>query len=114
MRLPSTSPHLPSEHALREELRLFLCEEVLPADTLVHDDQPLVEVGVDSFALMEILLFVERRHGWQIDGTERTTTRIADFHSGSYDSDRLGPLAGPPQNPYPEMRGRPGRRPTRG
>jgi|JI6StandDraft_1071083.scaffolds.fasta_scaffold752139_2 acyl carrier protein len=63
MRLPSTSPHLPSEHALREELRLFLCEEVLAADTLVHDDQPLVEVGVDSFALMEILLFVERRHG---------------------------------------------------
>jgi acyl carrier protein len=63
MSVQSTSPSQLSEPMIREELLRFLTEEVLSSATAVREDQPLAEVGVDSFALMEVLLFVERRHG---------------------------------------------------
>jgi|JI10StandDraft_1071094.scaffolds.fasta_scaffold434649_2 acyl carrier protein len=46
-----------------QELREFLSREVLTSGVKVTNDAVLAELGVDSFALMEVVLFVERRFG---------------------------------------------------
>ena len=48
---------------MSRELRDFLAREVVGASVQITDDAPLSELGVDSFALMEIVLFIERRWG---------------------------------------------------
>jgi acyl carrier protein len=46
-----------------QELREFLSREVLTSGVKVTNEAVLAELGVDSFALMEVMLFVERRFG---------------------------------------------------
>lgn len=48
---------------IADELCAFLCREVLPGVGELAHDAALADVGVDSFALMELVLFVERRFG---------------------------------------------------
>lgn len=50
--------------AIAAELRQFLATEVLGRQDAVDDDAVLAELGVDSFALMEVILFIERR--WSV------------------------------------------------
>ncbi|MCB9680080.1 MAG: acyl carrier protein [Alphaproteobacteria bacterium] len=45
------------------ELCSFLKTEVLAPGVHLDEDAPLAEVGVDSFSLMELVLFIERRFG---------------------------------------------------
>ncbi len=48
---------------LETELCQFLSAEVLRTEQSVGPDDTLAELGVDSFSLMELVLFVERRFG---------------------------------------------------
>ncbi|BCX82461.1 acyl carrier protein [Methylomarinovum caldicuralii] len=45
------------------ELCEFLHERILAPGVAVTPETPLEDIGVDSFALMELILFVERRYG---------------------------------------------------
>lgn len=45
------------------ELREFLSVQVLGDAACLQVDTPFADAGVDSFALMEAVLFVERRFG---------------------------------------------------
>ncbi|MCB9664798.1 MAG: acyl carrier protein [Alphaproteobacteria bacterium] len=49
--------------SVRAELVTFLAEQVLAPDVPCTYDAVLAELGVDSFSLMEVVLFVERRWG---------------------------------------------------
>ncbi len=51
------------QETVSRELRHFLMSEVLAAGVQLEDDSVLADVGVDSFALMEVVLFVERKYG---------------------------------------------------
>lgn len=46
-----------------DELCRFLSSEVLQGEASVEVDAELTALGVDSFSLMELVLFVERRFG---------------------------------------------------
>lgn len=48
---------------LADELCRFLSTEVLTSGTAVAPEDVLADLGVDSFSLMELVLFVERRFG---------------------------------------------------
>jgi acyl carrier protein len=41
----------------------FLASEILADDTAFTPDSELADLGVDSFALMEIILYIERTWG---------------------------------------------------
>lgn len=44
------------------DLREFLTQQVL-GGAVLDDETPLADAGVDSFALVEAVLFIERQHG---------------------------------------------------
>jgi len=48
---------------LRQELCAFLGAEVLGTGLPVDEDAVLADLGVDSFSVMELVLFLERRFG---------------------------------------------------
>lgn len=41
----------------------FLASQVLGGTGRLSDETPLADAGIDSFALMETVLYVERRYG---------------------------------------------------
>jgi acyl carrier protein len=49
--------------AMSQALCDFLKEEVLADETSVDAETSLSDIGVDSYSLMEIILFVEREFG---------------------------------------------------
>ncbi len=59
--------HLTQNNYSAEEIScalcLFLQENILAPDVEVTPDTELAIIGVDSFSLMEIILFIERRFG---------------------------------------------------
>ncbi|MDA1045029.1 MAG: acyl carrier protein [Verrucomicrobia bacterium] len=52
-----------SLQSITTDICLFLKENILAAGVEVRPDLPLSNIGVDSFAIMEIVLFIERRFG---------------------------------------------------
>lgn len=47
----------------KDILRTFICENILAENVEIKDDSILKDVGVDSFSIVEIVLFIERRFG---------------------------------------------------
>lgn len=45
------------------ELKSFIQENILAEKMELDADTPLKNLGVDSFSLVEIVLFIERRYG---------------------------------------------------
>lgn len=52
-----------AEDTVRRALKDFITAEVVGPGVAISDEVPLADIGVDSFALMEVVLFVERRFG---------------------------------------------------
>lgn len=52
-----------SVSTVRSELVAFLADQILAPDVSCTADAVLADLGVDSFSLMEVVLFVERRWG---------------------------------------------------
>lgn len=67
---------------MRDELRTFITKDLMrdPSYNL-GDDEPLISGGlIDSFALVELQLFIEQQFGVHIDDTELTTDAIDDIN----------------------------------
>ena len=45
------------------ELKGFICDNILSNDVEIGADTVLKDIGVDSFSIVEIVLFIERRFG---------------------------------------------------
>lgn len=56
----------------------FLSENVLASDVVVNADTVLSHIGVDSFSLMELVLFIERRFGLELPAESLTPENIAN------------------------------------
>ena len=50
-------------YILAADLLSFIRSGILAADVDFSFDTPLEKVGIDSFSLLEILLYLEREHG---------------------------------------------------
>ena len=61
-----------SAQALADELGGFLRENILADGVEVGPTTPLDSLGVDSFSLMEVILFVERQYGFLMPVEELT------------------------------------------
>ena len=51
---------------IETELIRFLENNILSEDQKISSDKILHDVGVDSFSIVEILLFIERKYGFVI------------------------------------------------
>ncbi len=48
---------------ISEELKNFICANILDAQVKIDEDDILKDIGVDSFSIIEIVLFIERKFG---------------------------------------------------
>mgnify|MGYP001636593185 CR=1 FL=1 len=55
----------------------FLRENVLASDVAVNAETELSHIGVDSFSLMELILFIERRYGLELPAEALVPDNIA-------------------------------------
>lgn len=56
----------------------FLRSNVLAGDVAVNPDTELSQLGVDSFSLMELVLFIERRFGLELPAEALIPENIAN------------------------------------
>ena len=49
--------------SIKNELCAFIAENILAGDVQVQPDTILADIGVDSFSIIEIILFIERKFG---------------------------------------------------
>ena len=56
-------PNVLDLSTLCDELCAFLASDVLADDVRFDETTKLKDIGVDSFSLMEIILFIERKYG---------------------------------------------------
>lgn len=80
-----------STEEIREALRSFLQSEVLAPGVSLGDDDVLADLGVDSFSLMEVVLFAERRWGAVLPMASLTPDNVRTVRSIG---DCLAPLVG--------------------
>ncbi|MDA0989644.1 MAG: acyl carrier protein [Verrucomicrobia bacterium] len=66
-----------SAAALAQVLGDFLRDNILAEGIDVGPDTSLADLGVDSFSLMEVILFVERRFGFVMPVEELTPENMA-------------------------------------
>lgn len=71
----STSKYSAAE--IENQLCDFLRENILAPDVAVTAETELVDIGVDSFSLMELVLFIERRFGLELAAEALTPENIA-------------------------------------
>ena len=67
----------PQPEAIEAELCKYLVERVLDDATGFDAQMPLSEAGVDSFALVEMLMFSERQFGITVPESELTPENLA-------------------------------------
>ncbi len=46
-----------------EDLKVYIEKNILSADTKIEASTNLKQAGVDSFSIVEIILFIERKYG---------------------------------------------------
>ena len=51
---------------VEKSLIKFLENNILGEDLTINSDSSLAEIGVDSYSIVEILLFIERKYGFVI------------------------------------------------
>ena len=55
---------------ISDELIAFTQSDLLEAGIKLEKDTPLDSVGVDSYAIVEIVLFIERKYGFSFSDEE--------------------------------------------
>ncbi len=70
-----------STESIAEVLCGFLQENILAPEITVTTDTDLSSIGVDSFSLMEIILFIERRFNLVIAPESLTPENIASVNT---------------------------------
>ena len=83
-----------SVEEIASQLCVFLRENVLAPQIEVTSDTALSEIGVDSFSLMELVLFIERQFGLELPAEALTPENIASVGALScYCAARLNSIA---------------------
>lgn len=59
----------------------FLRDNVLAGEVVVTPETVLSQIGVDSFSLMELVLFIERRFGLELPAEALVPENIASVNS---------------------------------
>ncbi|MBK8341781.1 MAG: acyl carrier protein [Flavobacteriales bacterium] len=52
-----------NEQELAEELCAYLRSHVLARQVSIDPDQPFAQLGIDSMSIIELVLYIERKHG---------------------------------------------------
>ena len=60
----------------KKELCAFISENILAGDVAVQADTILSDIGVDSFSIIEIILFIERKFGVAISHESLTPENL--------------------------------------
>ena len=66
-----------SAEEIADQLCGFLRENVLAPNIEVTADTALTDIGVDSFSLMELVLFIERKFGLELPAESLSPENIA-------------------------------------
>lgn len=83
-----------SAEEIANQLCVFLRENILAPQIEVTSDTALSEIGVDSFSLMELVLFIERQFGLELPAEALTPENIASVGTlSSYCVARLNSIA---------------------
>jgi acyl carrier protein len=55
-----------TEDQIKKDLIIFIKEEILDDSIEMDEESTLSELGIDSFSVVELVLFLERKHGVSI------------------------------------------------
>jgi len=66
---------------ISEELKSFICANILDAQVTVDENDILKDIGVDSFSIIEIVLFIERKFGVLIPDELLLPETFTSIHS---------------------------------
>lgn len=78
--------------AIAERLTDFINREIMASGHAIGADDGLEAAGVDSMALLKVLLFIEREFGFWVpdedlvDGTVASATALARYVAGRLDA----------------------------
>jgi acyl carrier protein len=54
------------QHQISEEIKKYIEKNILAASVNIDTDTDLKAAGIDSFSIVEIILFIERKYGVSI------------------------------------------------
>ena len=66
---------------IKKELCEFISENILAGDVTVQPDTILSNIGVDSFSIIEIILFIERKFGVSIPHESLTPENFVSINA---------------------------------
>ncbi|MCV9387827.1 acyl carrier protein [Reichenbachiella ulvae] len=55
-----------TEEQIKKDLINYIKDEILDASIEMNEESTLSELGIDSFSVVELVLFLERKHGVSI------------------------------------------------
>lgn len=59
-----TTKHLQPD--IQQQLIQFICKNLIDDNIIMNEATPLEQLGLDSFSIIEIILFIERKYGFVI------------------------------------------------
>ncbi len=65
----------------KKELCTFISENILAGEVPVQNDTVLSDIGVDSFSIIEIILFIERKFGVVIPHESLTPENLVSVNA---------------------------------
>lgn len=65
----------------KKELCAFISSSILAGDVSVQNDTILSDIGVDSFSIIEIILFIERKFGVVIPHESLTPENLVSVNA---------------------------------
>lgn len=63
------------------ELRAFIQENILDQPDLLDENQPFNNLGIDSFSIIQIVLFIERKYKVAMTEKDLTPANLASISS---------------------------------
>lgn len=67
--------------AIERELSQFLVKNILTDNINITSDQELKVAGLDSFSIVEIILFIERKYGFVIPDEQLIPENFKTIHA---------------------------------
>lgn len=67
--------------AIERELSQFLVKNILTENINITSDQELKVAGLDSFSIVEIILFIERKYGFVIPDEQLIPENFKTIHA---------------------------------
>ncbi len=81
---------VPSHETIALAITTFINAEIMASGHEIQPDSPLEDAGVDSMALLKVLLFIETEYGFWIPDEDLTEEVILDAqHLATYVESKL-------------------------